>query len=98
MPTMDGVRGSIIRPAIEANNFEIKPTLISMIQTSLQFSGLPNDGPNIHLSKFLQFCDTIKYNGVSNDAIRLILFLLSLRDKANQWLTSLPPSSITSWN
>ena len=98
MPTLDGARGSIIRPAIEANNFEIKPALISMIQSSLQFGGLPNDDPNLHLSKFLQLCDTIKYNGVSDDAIRLRLFPFSLRDKANQWLTSLPPGSITTWN
>ena len=49
MPSVDGSRCSIIRLAIEANNFEIKLPLFSMIQTSLQFNGLPNDDPNLHL-------------------------------------------------
>ena len=40
----------------------------------------------------------IKYNGVTEEALRLRLFLLSLSDKAKHWLTSEPPDSITSWN
>ena len=43
-------------------------------------------------------CDTVKYNGVSDDAIRLRLFPFSLKDKAKHWLISEPPDSITSWD
>ena len=43
-------------------------------------------------------CDTMKYNGVSGDAIRLRLFPFSLKDKAKHWLTTEPPNSITSWD
>ena len=95
VPTLDGARGTITRLAVEANNFEIKLVLFSMIQTSLQFNRLLNDDPNLHLSKFLQLCDIIKYNRVFNDTIRLRLFPFLLRDKANQWLTFLPLSLIT---
>ena len=62
---------SIRRPAIQANNFEIKPAIIQMIQNSVQFAGLANDDPNIYIVNFLGICDTFKHNGVSDDAIRL---------------------------
>ena len=43
-------------------------------------------------------CDTVKYNGVSDDAIRLRLFPFSFKDKAKHWLISELPDSITSWD
>jgi len=97
-PTVQGTTSSIRRPAIQANNFEIKPSLIQMLQQSVQFSGLPSDDPNAHIDAFLEICDTIKYNGVTDDAIKLRLFPFSLRDKAKSWLSSLPAGSITTWN
>ena len=98
MPTSRGFEGSISRPSVAANNFEIKPALISMIQNSVQFGGLPSEDPNQHLVMFLQLCDTVKYNGVTEDAIRLRLFPFSLRDRASQWLSSLARGSITTWD
>ncbi|KAI4357188.1 hypothetical protein L6164_001154 [Bauhinia variegata] len=59
-----------------------------------QFVGGPNEDPNLNLSTFLEICDTFKYNGVSNEAIKLWLFSFSLRDGARWWLNSLPPGSI----
>ena len=52
----------------------------------------------MHLINFIEVCDTVKYNGVTEEALRLRLFPLSLGDKAKHWLTSQPPDSITSWN
>ncbi|KAJ4715207.1 DNA-directed DNA polymerase [Melia azedarach] len=40
VPTVNGASTSIRRPAIQTNNFEIKPAIIQMIQTSIQFNGL----------------------------------------------------------
>jgi len=48
------------------------------------------EDPNLHLSVFLEVCDTLKSNGASTDAIRLHLFLFLLWDKARAWLHSLP--------
>ena len=55
------------------------------------------EDPNLHLSIFLDVCDTLKLNGVSTDAIRLRLFPFSLKDKARACLHSLPPDSIRTW-
>ncbi|MDD0148432.1 retrotransposon gag domain-containing protein, partial [Shigella flexneri] len=62
------------------------------------FSGGESCNPNPHINAFLEICDTIKYNGVDSEAIRLRLFPFSLRDKAREWLHSLPPDSIRTWD
>ena len=56
------------------------------------------DDPNLHLSLFVQYADTVKANGVNPEAIRLRLFPFSLRDRARAWLQSLPSNSITTWD
>ena len=67
-PGVQGIASSIARPNVEANNFKLKPTLILMVQQS-QFRGTPLEDPNLHLSVFLEVCDTLKLNGVSTNAI-----------------------------
>ncbi|KAL0287131.1 UNVERIFIED_CONTAM: hypothetical protein Sradi_7130500 [Sesamum radiatum] len=96
-PTADGAISSITLPTVQANNFEIKPSIIQIIRSCVQFSGLPEEDPNKHLSNFLEKCDTFKFNGVSDNAVRLRAFPFSLRDTAKDWLQSLPADSITTW-
>ena len=52
----------------------------------------------MHLTNFIEVCDTVKYNEVIEEALRLRLFSLSLGDRAKHYLTSQPSDSITSWN
>ena len=70
---------------------------LQMLQNII-FHGLPSENSNMYLTNFIEVCDTIKYNGVIEEALRLRLFPLSLGDRAKHWLTSQPPDSITSWN
>ena len=79
------------------NNFELKSITLQLWQ-GIQFHELAHEDPNAHILNFLEVCDIVKYNGVSDDAIRLRLFPFSLKDKAKHWLISEPPDSITSWD
>ena len=81
---------------MNVNNFEIKHDLIQIVQQA-QFAGENLEDPNENLANFLEICDTIKINGVSEDAIWLRLFPFSLRDKAKVWLNSKAPNSFTTW-
>ena len=96
-PKIIDIHASIVRPAIAANTFEIKPGTIQMVQNSVQFGGSPMEDPNMHIRNFIEICDTFKFNNVSEDAVKFRLFPFSLRDKAKGWLHSLPAGSITSW-
>ncbi|CAJ2679749.1 unnamed protein product [Trifolium pratense] len=97
VPSEEEPHSSIAPPNIEARNFELKPALLQIVQQN-QFSGSPTEDPNLHLSVFVQYADTIKANGVDPEAIRLRLFPFSLRDRARAWLQALPSNSITTWN
>ncbi|KAL0342662.1 UNVERIFIED_CONTAM: hypothetical protein Scaly_1928800 [Sesamum calycinum] len=61
-PTADGTICSIAKPNVEANNFEIKPLIIQIIRSIVQFSSLPDEDLNKHLINFLEICDTFKFS------------------------------------
>ena len=57
MPRLQDIQTSIARPNVEANNFELKPSLIGMVQAD-QFGGETFENPNSHLKNFLEISDT----------------------------------------
>jgi len=83
-------------PPVQANNLEIKTGLINMVKEN-QFGGGPLEDPNMHLANFLEVANTIKMNGVSEDAIRMRLFSFSLRDKAKAWYNAIHLGSCNTW-
>ncbi|KAH9671423.1 hypothetical protein KPL70_017372 [Citrus sinensis] len=48
------VHPGIIRPEVDAANFELKPVMFQILQTVGQFNGLPNEDPHLHLKLCLQ--------------------------------------------
>ena len=59
--------------AIEANNFELKAALITMVQQH-QFTGHPSEDPNEHKGIFMRMANTAKLNGMRPEVIKLQLF------------------------
>jgi len=75
------ITSSIARPNVEAHNFKLKSALISMLHQA-QFGGASMEDHNLHLSVFIEVCDTLNLNGVPIHVIRLRLFPFSRKDKA----------------
>ncbi|GJS49054.1 reverse transcriptase domain-containing protein [Tanacetum coccineum] len=97
LPTLNG-RGGLIAPInIQATNFGLKNDMIQQVQNYCQFHRLPGDDANKHLDKFLHVTQSIKVNGVTDDALRLYLFPHSLTHHATTWFDRLTRNSITTF-
>ncbi|GJW13018.1 reverse transcriptase domain-containing protein [Tanacetum coccineum] len=96
-PSLDGRGGPIAPIAIQATTFGLKNDMIQQVQNSCPFRG-PGDDANKHLDKFLHVTQSMKVNGVSDDALRLHLFPYSLQDRAAEWFDRLPRNSINSFD
>ena len=53
-PSIEGTASCIRKHAVHANQFELKPFYVNMIQNSVQFHGLPSEDPNLHIAYFLE--------------------------------------------
>ena len=80
-PVIQVEYSTVTQLAIEANNFELKPALITMVQQH-QFTRHPIEDPNEHMGRFMRMANTVKLNGVRPEVIKLQLFPFSLRDVA----------------
>nr|GEX40196.1 reverse transcriptase domain-containing protein [Tanacetum cinerariifolium] len=96
-PSLNGRGGPISPIAIQAMNFRLKNDMIRQVQNSCQFHGLSGDDDNKHLDKFLHVTQSIKVNGVTDDALHLYLFPHSLTHHATTWFDSLPRNSINTF-
>ena len=68
--SVHGITSNIARPTVEAYDFEHKLALISMYAISPIWRH-PMEDPNLHLSIFLEVCDTFNLNRVRTNTIRL---------------------------
>nr|GEW24535.1 reverse transcriptase domain-containing protein [Tanacetum cinerariifolium] len=91
---IEGYEDAIVVPPINANNFELKQTLINLVQSN-QFTG--RQDPHNHLRFFNKVTSTFRHSEVSNTTIKLLLFLFSLEGEARIWLDEEPPRSILTW-
>nr|GEW60381.1 reverse transcriptase domain-containing protein [Tanacetum cinerariifolium] len=76
-----GYGDAIVLPNILAENFEIRTSLLSLIQAN-QFYGFESNIPHNHIRSFNRITSTLKFRDVPNDAIKLMLFLYSLKGAA----------------
>ncbi|CAL1381788.1 unnamed protein product [Linum trigynum] len=88
----------ILHPPVAANNFQIKSTLVTMIQSNALFHCHESESLREHVQRFLELAGSLKIEGVPTEALQLRLFPYSLLGKALRWLNNRPPRSITSWD
>jgi hypothetical protein len=69
---------------IEDLEFELKPSLINMVQAT-QSSGKVHEDVSTHLQNFLEIGSTIAVEEVNQDIIQLRLFQFSLVGRVKQW-------------
>nr|GFA71867.1 hypothetical protein [Tanacetum cinerariifolium] len=91
---IEGYEDAIVVPPINANNFELKQTLINLVQLN-QFTG--RQDPHNHLRFFNKFTSTFRHPKVPNTTVKLLLFPFSLEGEARIWLDKEPPRSILTW-
>ncbi|GJR50305.1 reverse transcriptase domain-containing protein [Tanacetum coccineum] len=92
---IEGYEDAIVVPTINANNFELKQTLINLVQSN-QFTG--KQDPHNHLRFFNKVTSTFRHPEVPNTTIKLLLFPFSLEGEARTWLDKEPPRSILTWD
>nr|GEX58599.1 reverse transcriptase domain-containing protein [Tanacetum cinerariifolium] len=80
-----------------ANEFEIKGNHLALVKGN-QFDGRTKTDPHKHMHEFLRICNMFKYRDTKNEAIRLIMFPLSLIGEARTWLDELNEGTIETWD
>nr|GEV29268.1 reverse transcriptase domain-containing protein [Tanacetum cinerariifolium] len=91
---IEGYEDAIVVPPINANNFELKQTLINLVQSN-QF--IRRQDPHNHLRFFNKVTSTFRHPEVLNTTIKLLLFPFYLEGEARTWLDKEPPCSILTW-
>nr|GFB38918.1 reverse transcriptase domain-containing protein [Tanacetum cinerariifolium] len=91
---IEGYEDAIVVPPINANNFELKQTLINLVQSN-QFTGRQH--PHNHLRFFNKVTSTFRHPEVPNTTVKLLLFPFSLEGEARTWLDKEPLRSILTW-
>nr|GEX79476.1 reverse transcriptase domain-containing protein [Tanacetum cinerariifolium] len=88
---IEGYEDAIVVPRINANNFELKQTLINLVQSN-HFTGTQD--PHNHLRFFNKVTSTFRHPEVPYTTIKLLLFPFSLEGEARIWIDKEPPRSI----
>nr|GFA81403.1 reverse transcriptase domain-containing protein [Tanacetum cinerariifolium] len=91
---IESYEDAIVVPPINANNFELKQTLINLVQSN-QFTG--RQDPHNHFRFFNKVTSTFRHPEVLNTTVKLLLFPFSLEGEARIWLDKEPPRSILTW-
>src|SRR3954463_9544232 len=89
-------RMAIVNQPVNVAHFQLHPSTIRQLE-SKPFSGRINEDANKHLQRFLTTTTSLKIEGHSEEAKRLVMFPFTLTDDAEEWFYSLPAASITTW-
>ncbi|GJX35143.1 reverse transcriptase domain-containing protein [Tanacetum coccineum] len=94
---IEGYEDAIVVPAITADNFELKHSLLTLVQNK-QFFRHNKEDPHAHIRYFNKITSTMKYSNVPSTSVKLMLFPFSLEGAAQIWLEKEPSRSILTWD
>nr|GEW46889.1 reverse transcriptase domain-containing protein [Tanacetum cinerariifolium] len=89
--------GSAITILEAANEFAIKGNHLTLVKGN-QFDGRTKTDPHKYIHEFLKICNMFKYRDTKNEAVRLMMFPLSLTGEAKTWLDELNEGTIETWD
>src|SRR3954463_3857588 len=87
---------TIVNQPVDVAHFQLHPATIRQLEKK-PFSGRINEDANKHLQRFLTMTTSLKIEGHSEEAKKLVMFPFTLSDDAEEWFYSLPAGSITTW-
>ncbi|GKE99458.1 hypothetical protein Tco_0022809 [Tanacetum coccineum] len=89
---------SVVKPEIGRNvNFEMKSQFMRELRKDT-FSENKNDDAYEHVERVLDIVSLLNISGVSQDAVMLRVFPITLTGAAKRWVDRLPPGTIDSWD
>ncbi|GJV03688.1 reverse transcriptase domain-containing protein [Tanacetum coccineum] len=92
-----GFESAIVVPIINAQNFELKSSLINLVQNRI-FRGGNDEEPHAHIRHFESITNNQRYPDVPNTTIKLLTQPFpNLKGVAKTWLEKEPPNSILTW-
>ncbi|GJU63658.1 hypothetical protein Tco_1245493 [Tanacetum coccineum] len=91
-----GFENAIVIPPFQAKNFELKPSLITLVQSKV-FRGTKLEEPHNHIRFIESITNNFRYPHVPIITVKLLLFHFSIDGAAKTWLDKEPPQSILTW-
>nr|GEW85704.1 reverse transcriptase domain-containing protein [Tanacetum cinerariifolium] len=85
--THEGYGEAIVILEINVDHFEIKTNLLQLVQAN-PYHGFERKNPHTHINNFKMITSTLRFRDVSNDVIKLMMFLYSLEENARVWENS----------
>ncbi|GJZ28798.1 reverse transcriptase domain-containing protein [Tanacetum coccineum] len=79
------------------NEFAIKCNHLTLIKGN-QFDGRTKTDPHKHIQEFPRICNMFENKDTKNEAVRLMMFPLSLTGEAKTWLDKLNEGTIETWD
>ncbi|XP_050889141.1 uncharacterized protein LOC127094341 [Lathyrus oleraceus] len=89
-------RLTIVNQSVNVDHFQLHPSTIRQLERR-PFSGKINEDANKHLQRFMTMTTSLKIEGHSEEAKKLVMFPFTLSEDVEDWFYSLPAGSITAW-